>query len=553
MLTILFNWIYVAITVFCLGAGFATLVEKRLGYRIKRTDSLWMTGIVIATVYAQYFSLITKVGLLANLILIGVCLVIVVLCRHSIVSYLRDAWQGTSTVKKLMIGLLFVVWAYFTSRGYMHYDSDLYHGQSIRWIEEYGVVPGLGNLHERFAYNSASFALSALYSMKFLLGYSMHAMSGFFALLLSITALDIGKSWKRKKFLLADYARIGAIYYLTTIIEQVVAPASDYSIMCMVFFIVIKWLDMLEEREQSIVPYALLCVAGVYALTLKLTAGLILLLLIKPAYMLIKEKRIKEILLYLSMGLLVAIPWFARTVVISGWLLYPFSALDLFDVDWKISTWKVDYDSAHISMYGKGIYDWTQMNAPVWEWIPNWFRTTLFTMEKLLILGAVLCMVLFAGLSIWVLAKKKWQELDTMLVLGTMFCSYLFWQLSAPLMRYGYAYVLLLDFLIIGWILMKTGWNKLEKLAYGVIVVYGVYKLFTVGEYISTTYLQGYYIWQQDYGTYEMNAYPVGDEIIYSTVSGDRTGYEYFPAIPNVPMVELRGEGFDEGFRSTTP
>lgn len=553
MLTILFNWLYVAITVFCLGVGFAALIEKGLGYRIRRMDSLWMAGIIIATVYAQYFSLITKVGLLANLILIGVCLVVIVLCRHSIAFYLQDAWKKSSIGKKLMLGLLFVVWAYFTSRGYMHYDSDLYHGQSIRWIEEYGVVPGLGNLHERFAYNSASFALSALYSMKFLLGYSMHAMSGFFALLLSITALDIGKSWKRKKFLLADYARIGAIYYLTTIIEQVVAPASDYSIMCMVFFIVIKWLDMLEEKEQSIVPYALLCVAGVYALTLKLTAGLILLLIIKPAYMLIKEKRIKEILLYLSMGLIVAVPWFARTVMISGWLLYPFSALDLFNVDWKISTWKVDYDSAHISMYGKGIYDWTRMNAPVWEWIPNWFSTTLFTMEKLLILGAVICIVLFVGLLIWVFAKKKWQELDTMLVLGTVLCSYLFWQLSAPLMRYGYAYVLLLDFLIVGWILMKTGWNKLEKLAYGVAIVYGVYKLFNVGEYISDTYLQGYYIWQQDYGTYEMKAYQVGNETIYSTVLGDRTGYEYFPAIPSVPTVELRGDGFSDGFRSTSP
>lgn len=62
----------------------------------------------------------------------------------------------------------------------MHYDSDLYHAQSIRWIEEYGVVPGLGNLHERFAYNSSFFALSALFSMKFLCGTSMHTMSGFF-------------------------------------------------------------------------------------------------------------------------------------------------------------------------------------------------------------------------------------------------------------------------------------------------------------------------------------------------------------------------------------
>ena len=46
------------------------------------------------------------------------------------------------------------------------------------------------------------------------------------------------------------------------------------------FYIVIKWLELLEEKEVSSVPYSLLCVVGVYTVTLKLTAGLILILLI---------------------------------------------------------------------------------------------------------------------------------------------------------------------------------------------------------------------------------------------------------------------------------
>ncbi|EMO63800.1 hypothetical protein LEP1GSC133_1179, partial [Leptospira borgpetersenii serovar Pomona str. 200901868] len=34
------------------------------------------------------------------------------------------------------------------------YDSGLYHIQSIKWIQEYSVVPGLANLHGRFGFNS---------------------------------------------------------------------------------------------------------------------------------------------------------------------------------------------------------------------------------------------------------------------------------------------------------------------------------------------------------------------------------------------------------------
>ena len=33
-----------------------------------------------------------------------------------------------------------------------HLDTPLYHAQSIRWIEDYGAVKGLGNIHNRFAY-----------------------------------------------------------------------------------------------------------------------------------------------------------------------------------------------------------------------------------------------------------------------------------------------------------------------------------------------------------------------------------------------------------------
>ena len=77
----------------------------------------------------------------------------------------------------------------------MHVDTGLYHAQAIRWIEEYGVVPGLGNLHSRFAYNSAAFPLCAVYSMRWLGGSlfpeGIHAVQGFLALLVGIQCSGI--------------------------------------------------------------------------------------------------------------------------------------------------------------------------------------------------------------------------------------------------------------------------------------------------------------------------------------------------------------------------
>lgn len=545
MISVLFNWLYILVTTTCLGYGFSRFVNKKLNFQIKKYETVVAIGLVIATIYAQAFSLFYKVSLLANVILIFLCIGIVLIYRKEFFKDIKIYFENTSIAKKIVILFLIVFWAYFTSRGYMHYDSDLYHAQSIRWIEEYGIVKGLGNLHVRLAYNSSIFAVSALYSMKFLIGQSLHAVNGFMALLLSISILDIMDSFKRKKFILSDFARIAAIYYLTMICDEIMAPASDYAIMITIFYIIIKWIFMLENKEKSIVPYALLCVGGVYAISLKLTAGLILILLIKPAYMLIKEKKVKEIFMYLSMGIIVILPWIIRNVMISGYLVYPYPELDLFDFSWKIDSYVASVDAAEIKTWGRAIYDATLVDLPINKWFGNWFQTTLSGLEKIIILADFICIVIAVIIAVYVFVKKKWQHLDYLLVLGTILASYIFWQCSAPLIRYGYAYTLLLIVLIFGFIKMHIGFDKIVY--YGVLFV-GLIKLISIFKYSLTCIYANNYIWQQDYGTYEVIEYEIEGETFYYPASGDRTGYDNFPSSPMRKYLEFIGDEIKDGF-----
>ena len=430
-------------------------------------------------------------------------------------------------------------------------DMDLYHGQSIRWIEEYGVVEGLGNLHSRFGYNSSLFALSALYSMKFLLGHSLHTVNGLIAFLLSVNVLEIRRCFRRGKMLLSDYARVGAAYYLTTIWDEVIAPSSDYAVMCTIFFVVIKWLARLEAEEEgkesNIAPYGLLCVLCAYTITLKLSAGLILIFILKPAYVLLKEKRWKEIGIYLLLGLLTAVPWMVRTVLITGWLLYPFASLDLFSVDWKMmNLGEIRTDAAQIEIWAKGAND-LGMDAPFGLWFPNWFRNELSATEKLLVLADMVSCVVTVGIGVATIIRKQWQKLDMLLVLGTVMCCYLFWQFSAPMMRYGYAHVLLLAALVCGFVLEKL---KLARIGYVVLLLYGVYKLYVGYDYVLGCCQLPNYVWQETYGQYELESYDLDGVKIYYSPSGGWVGYDLFPAIPMPEYeIELRGDGLEDGFR----
>lgn len=555
MAVILFNWIYIGFCAFGLGFAFSKFSEKVLGYRLKSVNTLLMAGIVMSTVYAQIFSLFYRVNIEANVVMLLFCVVVCILWHRQMREFLKEGLATQSLIGKILIVVLIIVWAFFTSRGYRVPDMDMYHGQSIRWIEEYGVVKGLGTLNNRFGYNSALFAGSALFSMKFLLGRSLHTVNGFLALLLSVEALNLRKAFSRKRMVLSDYARVGALYYLTTVWDEINAPSSDYAVMLTIFFIIIQWLTALEQDRKTgqrrIAPYALLCVVGVYALTLKVTAGLVLLLVVKPAYALIKEKRWKKIAIYLTMGLLVAVPWLWRNVIITGWLLYPFPALDLFDFDWKMTDLSIIYtDATMIKVYARGARD-LGIHATVREWFPLWFDTQLSTLEKLFVLADWILIGWIAVKTTIALCKKKWEQLDELLVLATVCACFLFWQFSAPMMRYGYAHVLLLATLGFGsiWELVRN--RYLKVIPYLTLILYGCYKLYVGVDYIAGCCLLDAYVWQHTYGVHEVAECELDGHTFYYATYGGYVGYEPFPSAAQDPrgQVELRGDSLKDGFR----
>lgn len=556
MVSVLLNWMYIFLTAYAMGFLVSKFAAGRLRYQVRETGSVVSIGIVTVTVYAQFFSLACKVGLLANLVLLLSVLSVYAVWHGEIGKRWKDALTGSSHAGKALMFVLVILWAYCTSRGGMHYDSDLYHAQGIRWIEEYGVVKGLGNIHVRFAYNSSFLALSALYSMKFLTGRSLHAVNGFIALLLSLEVMKLADAAKRRRLLLSDFARIGAFYYLTVIYSEIIAPASDYAIMCTVFYIVIKWLSQLEEDRNRIAPFALLCVGGVFAVSLKLTAGLILLLTVKPASMLIREKRWKETAVYLVMGMVILFPWMARTVLISGYLLYPFPALDVFSVDWKIPQGAAALDAAEIKTWGRGLNNAALVDMGVSEWFPDWFGTMLPAVGKILVILDLLCVVLSAVMLVCLLADKKKRTpaaADAMLALGSVVLSYLFWQLSAPLLRYGYAYVLLVVVLTAGVVWSILPVERAFPLMLAALALFTLVKSVSLARYLYSVSGKPCYVWQGDYGAYALASYEVQGVTFYYPQGGDRTGYGAFPALPARVEIKFRGNGLKDGFVPASP
>lgn len=113
---------------------------------------------------------------------------------------------------------------------------------------------------------------------------------------------------------------------------------------------------------------------------------MILILVLKPAVSLIKEKKWKEISFFIIAGSLVIAPFLIRNVIISGYLVYPYASLDFFDVDWKMAKSVVDFDNREIMAYGRDLESYFQSAFPVSEWIPIWWSHQKLWIKECLLL-----------------------------------------------------------------------------------------------------------------------------------------------------------------------
>lgn len=598
MLIVSLIWIYVIITTYLVGYGFLASMsfwpgmhirkgkDSKKKYKTQNKKSYIVAGIVLTTVYAQIFSLFTGVGLYANFLMVLICLIIAVYFREELLSDARSTFFVMTSTKEWIIYLVvFLVMAYGTSHGIMHYDSDLYHAQAIRWIEEYGIVKGLGNLHVRLAYNSSSFALSALYSLKFLGNQSYHVMAGFFALMLAWLCVGIKDVIRRKHLIVSDFARIVAIYYLFTIFDEMVAPASDYFLSTIVFYVIIQWLDLNVRHEKSYLPYIQLALLSIYAITIKLSAAPMILLCIIPIYKLLHDRTKEKMRAFgvsIVSALVIVLPFLIRNIVISGWILYPVTMFDFFSFKFEIPKNVAKYDALEISTYGKGFTDVEQLkNMSLQTWVTTWFRG-LGTMNKLVIFFDIISIAIFVACFIYFiivaigendknsikLPDKKIFDIshrsvlnlaDFLTISATLIGCLVFWFFSAPLIRYGVVYVYLTPAVIIGRMfihLFNQGSDGAKRVVIrvcaAVFLLWLLYKGFNIALEDKARFNPRYLVFQQDYGKYEVDSYTLNGVMFYYPKEGDRVGYDPFPSSPKdmTGEIELSGKKIRAGFYS---
>ncbi len=582
MLSVLLDWLIIAITSYTVGYGFLRLMSICIGREVsagKNANVLrLLIGFMLTNVYAEIWSIFLPVNMWAVYILVFITLVIAYMCKQDMAETVNISKAPKPAVIASVAVILLM--AYGSSRGYMHYDTTLYHASAIRWIEEYGVVPGLANLQSRYGYNSAEFAHNALYSFKWYTGRSLHCTTGFLAMVSAHLLYDKELFTGRRTIQSVDFVRIGLLYYLGVLFAQMVSPASDYVANLLIFDILILMLGRVKDRTLPADHYVLISLLAIYGITVKVSlAPMVLICLIPFVYYIIK-KDVRSILFCIVSGLVIAMPYFIRGYILSGWILYPSTLIKLGNPDWQVPIGEAQYDAKEISMWGRGITDATKWGeVTLTNWIPSWFAA-LDTVEKVLITAVIISTVVLVAIEIRLGLSKnrgglqRYNILLELPIAWIMLLGVVTWFVGAPLVRYGLGFVLSFPLLVVG-ILYElvfrevriAGINKdrtgSDRLSPGerkeivgralFLIIAGVMVLMKVKGLvvdIAGSLDRDCLIWQQDYEDPEAFTYEVNGVTIYVAKNGGGMGYNKFPSSIEVKdNIELRGSELKDGFR----
>ena len=321
-------------------------------------------------------------------------------------------------------------------------DTESYHIQSIKWIREYGSVPGLVNLHERFGFNSSWFSSVALFSWP--------GETGNFALLNGVVSMWfcfwlISRYHEERE----QSHHQGAFSILVVFICCLIAwpllrgnaASTNYDFITTIL-VVILFVEIFDSKSFS--PSLEWIIWPVYLFTVRIINFPLLLLAVVGMVVFIRQKNYKSVFAPIVFCLFLIIPFIIRNVIITGYPFYPSTSFDLTSVDWKPDPQMTERLLEYIKYYNRVStthLEIDQTKALGTNWISSWFKY-LFLFDKLLVVTGLIGIVLS-------IAKLFTQKNKTTILLITISVFWLIgWFIISPDPRFVYGILLFGIFLL---------------------------------------------------------------------------------------------------------
>jgi hypothetical protein len=403
-------------------------------------------GYCVVTAFAQAWSIFSGLYPISNHFLLGGTLILAMIKRRSLADSLCKGVGVTRIRSALVLVPIVLAAAYSALTSDVCYDNALYHHLSVRWMAEYGSVPGLANLHGRLGFNSSLTALAGLFSVPFGVYIGREFVNAATTVLVA-GVLSQGIRFENWRALSASqnlYA-FGLLTFVLTLVLSPCLPSPQPDVGSAAVAIASAWyfaavVKFSGDGDQFGTNQLLLCVsASVAALELKLSyigfAAATILIVLGIAVR--RCVPFRQICLCLLFALIILTPWICCGYITSGCPFFP-SDFGRLNFDWAVphQLAGVERDAALAWARAPGLPPTEVLGN--WKWLTPWSARILgdpATVRALL--AGVVGLLLFLGRLIMrppPQIERRWFVLVAPSAVGL-----LFWFLTAPDPRFGQA------------------------------------------------------------------------------------------------------------------
>lgn len=464
MIFILLSWFFITCLSYCTGIGFHSLLKritKNESPLLQHFTLLCISGLLVTSFLCTIISLVLPLSFISLFIIVAVSMLAAVLSQKNFRASIR---YNSSLLKKTPLPALLVCTFFIliiTRLSFIpssHNDDGLYYSTSIKWLQEYGTVKGLANLNPRIAFNSTWLILQAQYSFEFLKAGLFNDLNGLLLIYLLIYAcggmIQLLKGNTDRFILLRALFILPALFFHHTAssdfmlfnVNFLSSPSADIPAALLLWFIVILFLGTKNETAESAVPFSSTDVLIIFyiisAITIKLIAIPMLLLILFYSYRLVSSKNWAAVLIMLAVCILPVIPWLIRNVLLSGYLLFPFSLIDWFTVDWKLPIENVYWHENAVKAF---VVDAVAGQGNK-HWIKPWLEQQTY-MNTLLLLLITVSTITYLFIFLYRLLKRDIHFFKTNsklpVTILTLLSGILFWFMKGPDFRFGYGYIVI--------------------------------------------------------------------------------------------------------------
>lgn len=320
MLLIVISWIYIFFTTI----NFGFLSDRIL--KLKTSDFILfpILGLFFVTLLTTSWAIFGRIHIEFHLFLLSCNILIAYRFRIEIASlwdgFKRAILQLDSSFKFLLSAITLLIIAQCASVPYL-IDNESYYIQTIKWINEYGLVKGVSNLHLFLAQCSGWHIAQSAFSFSFVYG-SFNDLSGFCLLLgnfFAITKLGDYINDRQLPKLIAGLLPCANLL----LFQFISAPSPDIPVYIISF--IVFWLLLENYAAMSSSTFKTISLLVIFVVFIKTTAvGLCLI----PLLLLVQNFRrfLPQLSAIAGVGFIALVLFAIKNIIISGYPFFPVTA-----------------------------------------------------------------------------------------------------------------------------------------------------------------------------------------------------------------------------------